>query len=122
MTFTQVFRSSVLAFACISVSSIAFATEPTHTAASSGATTPGSSTNPAPTPPAADSSAPAVNAAEENKKVCRQRETLGSRLRSTRVCRTQAEWRRIDATGRQNAKSITNQPRSGANDPRMGGG
>jgi hypothetical protein len=121
MTFTQVFRSSVLAFACFSVSSIAFATEPTHTAASSGATTPGS-TIPAPIPAAADSSAPVVNTAEDDKKVCRQRETLGSRLRSTRVCRTQAEWRRIDATGRQNAKSLTNQPRSGANDPRMGGG
>jgi hypothetical protein len=64
---------------------------------------------------------PATNADDE-RRVCRQRDTLGSRLRPVRVCKTQAEWRRIDGAGRETGKSITDRGPGYNADPKMGGG
>jgi hypothetical protein len=66
--------------------------------------------------------APTITGADDNKTVCRQRETLGSRLRPTRISRTQAQWRELDAAGRQKGKSITDRAGAAPNDARMGGG
>jgi hypothetical protein len=59
---------------------------------------------------------------EDTRKVCRQRDTMGTRLRAVRVCRTIAEWRTHDNAGRQRAKTLTEQRPDGLRDPRMGGG
>jgi hypothetical protein len=60
--------------------------------------------------------------AGDNRRVCRQRDTMGTRLRAVRVCRTQAEWRALDNAGRQRAKTMTDRPTAGTPEDRMGGG
>ncbi|NJR20638.1 MAG: hypothetical protein HC777_03795 [Hyphomonadaceae bacterium] len=59
---------------------------------------------------------------DDNVRVCRQRDTMGTRLRAVRVCRTKAEWRLYDNTGRKQGKTLIEQRPDGLRDPRMGGG
>lgn len=56
-----------------------------------------------------------------DRRECRNVETLGSRLRSRRVCRTVGEWRALE---RGTAQDVDEYRRRGGNglDPRMGGG
>jgi hypothetical protein len=59
---------------------------------------------------------------EDARRVCRVRDTLGSRLRAVRICRTQAEWRQLDDQGRKNAKKLTDRGPNLIYDPKLGGG
>lgn len=64
----------------------------------------------------------ASEAGEDSRRVCRQRDTMGTRLRAVRVCRTIAEWRTHDNAGRKRGKELTEQRSDGLRDPAMGGG
>jgi hypothetical protein len=124
MNFGKVVISSACVVLLCGAASSGFAGQPPSVVATS-ATAPASgasaATTSTPTAPTGADATPATTA-EDNRKVCRQRETLGSRLRATRVCRTQAEWRAADNAGRESGKRITTQPTAGANEARMGGG
>lgn len=64
-------------------------------------------------PAAAPSYAPVPRLATteaSEKKVCRKRVETGSLVRQTKVCRTQAEWRRTEEDSRAEARFMQNNP------------
>ncbi len=72
------------------------------------------------------SSSPAPNAAaspaaESNEKVCRTVETLGSRLKKRKICRTAEQWRLVETNSRREVEAVQNRGGNG-NTPKMGGG
>lgn len=50
-------------------------------------------------------------AAAEEKKVCRKVEKTGSRIGEKKVCKTQAEWDRIDDSAREYMRDMDRQGR-----------
>lgn len=57
--------------------------------------------------PAGDQATPTTEDADgDNRRVCRQVEVTGSLIKRGRVCRTVAEWRRIQDNGNYNARKM----------------
>lgn len=60
---------------------------------------------------------PAAAAADPNQEVkCRRVEVTGSIVRKERVCKTKAEWQRVNEHGNSFARALVDQSRSGAFD------
>jgi hypothetical protein len=88
--------------------------------------------NPAPPPlGAAEPAAPASpvvtsgeaappSADEPNERVCRRVEQLGSRLRTTRICRSAEEWRILDERARSQVRGLQNRSGNVVNAERGG--
>lgn len=57
---------------------------------------------------------PAENRPEDAVLVCRKTETIGSRLRATRVCKSVAQWRAGSVQAREDANRINNNDRGGS--------
>jgi hypothetical protein len=124
MKVSQLLCAFAIGAAALAISSASFANQTPVAVAPSAATPAANPSVGAPTTSAPDANAPTAVASlqDDARRVCRDRETLGSRLRSIKVCRTQAEWRRLDNEGRTRAKTLTEQRPDGLRDPRMGGG
>jgi hypothetical protein len=86
--------------------------------------TPANASEPAPPAPPAPPAAPSATqstAVESNDKVCRTVETLGSRLKKRKICRTAEQWRLVEANSRREVEAVQNRGGSGK-DAKMGGG
>jgi hypothetical protein len=65
---------------------------------------------------------PSENRPEDAVIVCRKTDTLGSRLRATRVCKSVAQWRAGSAQAREDVNRINNNDRGGRCLPGASGG
>jgi len=65
---------------------------------------------------------PSENRPEDAVIVCRKTDTLGSRLRAKRVCKSVAQWRAESTQARENVNRINNNDRGGSCLPGPSGG
>lgn len=65
---------------------------------------------------------PTENRPEDAVIVCRKTDTLGSRLRATRVCKSVAQWRAGSAQAREDVNRVNNNDRGGRCLPGPSGG
>ena len=64
----------------------------------------------------------AENRPEDAVIICRKTDTLGSRLRAKRVCKSTAQWREESTRARENVNRINNNDRGGSCLPGPSGG
>jgi hypothetical protein len=65
---------------------------------------------------------PSENRPEDAVIICRKTDTLGSRLRATRVCKSVAQWRAGSAQAREDVNRVNNNDRGGRCLPGASGG